>query len=99
MIYNTHSLLQIPKTYPVILGPPVNACQCFDHPTADKSREMPQSFNKRAPVVLSFSKEDGSLTPKELRSRKCHAPVANGIDFIIIDNLAHLSQIFRLNTR
>lgn len=54
----------------------------LNHPTTDKCREMPQSFNKRTPVVLLFSKGDGSFTPKELRSRKCHAPVAKAIDFI-----------------
>lgn len=36
-----------------------------------------------------------SSTTKELRSRKCHTPMATGIDFII-NNLTHLSLIFRL---
>lgn len=56
----------------VIWDPPANACQCFDHPTSDHRREMPQSFTEQ--VQVSFIQQWGrfSFTTKELK-RKCHA--------------------------
>lgn len=91
-----HSLLQIPKTHPLFwvhllmlisvltIQPQANAGKCHSPSTGGLQWSFFYSATRRF-----------SSTTKELRSRKCHTPMATGIDFII-NNLTHLSLIFRL---
>lgn len=93
--FTTPSLLQIPKSYLVILDTLSNACQGFDHPTADQSSEKPHPSAKGLQWSFCYPAMGKVLLPLNEGVEKVIPWIATGIDFII-DNLTHLSLIFIL---